>query len=164
MPILPDLLRKDLKLVFCGTAAGHKSARQSAYYAGPGNRFWHAIHEVGLTPRLLQPAEYAELLNWRIGLTDICKAAVGNDNTLLRSDFDATHLQTVVSVYQPGVIAFTSKRAAQEFLGAPVRYGLLPQLIESTMLFVLPSPSGAARRYWSLAPWQDLARLANERR
>src|SRR5688500_18994704 len=101
MTILPDLLRKDLKVIFCGTAAGRESARQSAYYAGPGNRFWDSLYQVGLTPRLLQPSEYTELLNWRLGLTDICKTVAGNDNTLLPSHFDATHLQSVVSVYQP---------------------------------------------------------------
>ena len=29
--------------------------------------------------------------------------------------------------------------------------------IGDTVLWVLPSPSGAARGYWNEAPWQDLA-------
>jgi TDG/mug DNA glycosylase family protein len=40
-----------------------------------------------------------------------------------------------------------------------VHYGLLEERIVGTMIFVLPSPSGAARAYWDLAPWRDLARL-----
>jgi len=61
--------------------------------------------------------------------------------------------------YRPRVLAFTSKRAAEEFIGYPVGYGLLPEKVGETRLFVLPSPSGAARRYWHKKPWRDLARL-----
>jgi TDG/mug DNA glycosylase family protein len=40
MSVLPDVLKPGLKVVFCGTAVGNKSARASAYYAGRGNQFW----------------------------------------------------------------------------------------------------------------------------
>src|ERR1700753_3045292 len=55
-PVLPDVLEPGLRVVFCGTAPGTASARAGAYYAGPGNRFWVTLHEVGLTPVLLRPA------------------------------------------------------------------------------------------------------------
>ena len=42
------------RIVFCGTAAGTVSAARGAYYAHPQNRFWSALHAIGLTPRLLQ--------------------------------------------------------------------------------------------------------------
>ena len=48
---LPDQLRPDLHLVFVGTAASTRSAALGHYYAHPGNRFWRAIHEAGITPR-----------------------------------------------------------------------------------------------------------------
>jgi len=35
--VLRDVLVSDLRVVFCGTAAGSVSAKQRAYYAGPGN-------------------------------------------------------------------------------------------------------------------------------
>ena len=38
--ILPDVLQPDLKVVFCGTAAGTQSAQAGTYYAGRGNYFW----------------------------------------------------------------------------------------------------------------------------
>ena len=53
-PILPDLLQPGLALVFCGTAAGRRSAAEGAYYAHPGNLFWRALHAVQLTPRQQQ--------------------------------------------------------------------------------------------------------------
>ena len=58
--------------------------------------------------------------------------------------------------------SMTSKRAAEEFLRRSVDYGLQPDAIGATRLFVLPSPSGAARRYWSVQPWHALARMATQ--
>ena len=71
--MLDDLLASNLRLVICGTAAGHVSAARGAYYAGPGNKFWKTLFETGLTPRQLAPAEYRELHDYGIGLTDIAK-------------------------------------------------------------------------------------------
>ena len=31
--VLPDLIKPGLRIVFCGTAAGHVSAARGAYYA-----------------------------------------------------------------------------------------------------------------------------------
>ena len=36
-PVLPDVLGPGLRIVFCGMAAGDRSAREGAYYADPGN-------------------------------------------------------------------------------------------------------------------------------
>ncbi|HET6586644.1 MAG TPA: mismatch-specific DNA-glycosylase, partial [Oleiagrimonas sp.] len=44
-PVLPDLLRAGLGLVFCGTAPSRRSAAEGAYYAHPGNYFWRARFE-----------------------------------------------------------------------------------------------------------------------
>ena len=69
MNALPDVLRPGLRLVICGSAAGAVSAARGAYYAGPGNKFWPILAEVGLTPRLLRPDEFATLPAFGIGLT-----------------------------------------------------------------------------------------------
>lgn len=69
--ILPDVLASDLVVVFCGTAAGNRSAQMGAYYAGIGNRLWPTLHQIGLTPRLLQPTEFWQALDYGIGLTDL---------------------------------------------------------------------------------------------
>ena len=160
--ILPDLLAPGLDIVFCGTAVGAASARRRAYYAGPGNAFWPTLHRVGLTPRLLRPDEYRELLEWGIGLTDLAKEVSGNDDILAHGDFDVARLNTLIARYRPRLLAFTGKRAAQQFVGRPVDYGTLAERVGDTRLFVLPSPSGAACRYWSVVPWHELARLRRE--
>ena len=145
--------------MFCGTAVGTASALRRAYYAGPGNAFWRTLHEVGLTPRLLEPEEYQCLADFGLGLTDLAKTISGSDHILSREHFDGSGLRAKVRQYRPRVLAFTSKRAAEELLCHPVLYGLLDAKIDDTALFVLPSPSGAARRYWDLKPWHELARL-----
>lgn len=57
----------------------------------------------------------------------------------------------------PGLIAFTSKTAARAALGYAADYGLQPEPIGHTRVYVLPSPSGQARGHWDLTPWQALA-------
>lgn len=157
--VLPDLLAPGLDIVFCGTAVGTVSARRRAYYAGPGNAFWPTLQRVGLTPRRLRPEEYAQLLDFGLGLTDLAKEISGNDQILSPGDFDAGRLKAVIAHYRPTILAFTGKRAAQQFVGRPVAYGRLAEHEGDTVLFVLPSPSGAACRYWAIEPWQELAQL-----
>ena len=80
--VLPDVLEPGLRIVFCGTAAGTVSARRGAYYAHPQNRFWPALHAIGLTPRLMRPEDYPELPRWGLGLTDLAKHVSGMDREL----------------------------------------------------------------------------------
>lgn len=163
MAVLPDVLAPELKLVFCGTAASSVSAQVGAYYAGPGNAFWPTLYRVGLTPSEFQPAAFRDLLKQGIGLTDLAKHESGMDAELSRSAFDVAAFQDKILRLRPAVVAFTSKRAGQEFYGRRVTYGLQPESIGKTDIFVLPSPSGAARRYWDESHWQALADYVNGR-
>lgn len=162
--ILPDVLDSNLKLVFCGTAASAVSAQEVAYYASPSNAFWRTLHQVGLTPRLFAAKEFPQLLELGIGLTDIAKYAVGNDSDLEKSDFDSEALSKKIKQYQPQHLAFTSKKAASMYFGTSTRkiaYGKQDTRLEQTQFWVLPSPSGAARGYWDISIWQNLANHIN---
>jgi double-stranded uracil-DNA glycosylase len=161
MPVLPDVLEPGLRLVLCGTGAGRKSAEVGAYYAKPGNRFWPTLHAVGLTPRLVRPLEYRDVLKFGIGLTDIAKEHIGQDATIDLTLVDATALKARISACAPAIMAFTSKNAASLYLGkltGGIDYGLQQETIGPTRLFVLTSPSGAAGSNWSIEPWRMLAR------
>ena len=144
--------------MFCGTAAGAVAARVGAPYAGPGNRFWWVLHETGLTPRELRPAEFRSLPRYGIGLTDVAKFVSGSDSSLARSDFEPAAVVAKVERYAPRVLAFAGKRAAQEVLGSPVEYGRQPVDVGLSAVWVVPSTSGAARGAWDVRPWHDLAR------
>ena len=164
-PILPDILEPDLRIVFCGSAAGAVSARLGAYYAGPGNKFWPTLHEVGLTPRRLAPAEFPSLPRYGLGLTDMAKFASGADSALPRGCDDPAGLACRIRAFHPRILAFTAKRPARVFLASAfgidaVPYGEQPVTLDGIRLFVLPSPSGLARRFWDIGPWQALAAAA----
>lgn len=164
MAILPDILEAGLTTVFCGSAASSASARLNAYYAGPGNRFWPALFEAGLTPTLFAPADFRRLPECGIGITDLAKHESGMDVALSSNAYDAGALLTKIETYRPRHLAFTGKRPAGLFLlealGATLKdYGEQPVTIGATRIFVLPSPSGAARRWWSIAPWIKLGEM-----
>jgi len=72
-PVLPDVLRPALAVVFVGESAGETSAREGQYYAGSGNSFWSELAAVGITERELKPHEFRRLPEYGIGLTDILK-------------------------------------------------------------------------------------------
>ena len=160
MAKLPDVLAPDLDVVFCGTAAGKRSAEVGAYYAGPGNKFWPTLHAAGFTPHRFAAADFRLVLNYRLGLTDLAKQVSGADSTLKRHDFDIPAFRRLLSIYRPKHVAFTSKRAAQEFFGSEVGYGLQTYRLNETRFFVLPSPSGLATRFWQQGrQWHELAAL-----
>lgn len=154
--MLPDVLTSGLDVVFCGSAVGTRSALAGAYYAGPGNRFWGMLFRTGLTDRQLDPGEYREVLRYGIGLTDVVKRRAGNDDQLRAEDFDPVGLRLKIEPLQPAILAFNGKRAAGSLLGTGVAYGEQETRIGRTRVWILPSTSGAARRYWDEGIWEEL--------
>jgi TDG/mug DNA glycosylase family protein len=156
--ILPDRLAPNLRVWFVGTAAGPRSAAVRAYYAHPGNRFWRALHEAKITPRLLNPHDYPELLDLGIGLTDFCKTGWGVDADIAKEHFDVAGFRRKVSRLKPQALAFTSKTAASLWLERStgrIKIGRQPAA-DAPAVFVLPSPSGLAPSYWSIKPWREV--------
>ena len=162
-PVLPDVLGPGLAVVICGSAVGAKSAAAAAYYAGPGNRFWTTLHEIGLTPRRLDPHEYPGLIEFGIGLTDLAKYRSGGDRALRRGDDDMAGLRDKIEAWAPRALAFNGKRAAERVLGRAAEYGPQRERVGGSRTFVLPSTSGAARRYWNIAEWRTLAAAVKRR-
>ena len=160
--ILPDLLQPGLDVVFCGTAAGRLSAAKGQYYAHPQNKFWRILHETGLTPRQLAPAEFPELVRYRIGATDIAKYVSGMDKELPRGSLGMPARQDLharISTTAPKILAFTSLTGGNKFLGGKPAFGAQAATIGSTRLWVLPSPSPAAHWNWEAHKhiWHELA-------
>jgi TDG/mug DNA glycosylase family protein len=166
-PVLPDLLEPGLRLVFCGSAPGAVSAARGAYYAHPGNRFWSILHQAGLTPRKLAPAEYPSLLCHGIGLTDMAKHAFGNDDELPPGAYDPQGFATRIRAVNPAAVAFTAKAPAAAFLGrrtGAIPYGHVEGPGDFPAVWVMPSTSGQASRFWDARPWLALGRWFNKNR
>ena len=165
--VLPERLKAGLDLVFCGTAAGRQSALSRAYYAHPQNKFWRTLHQVGLTPRLLEPREYELLWGMGIGLTDIAKFAYGMDHQLPRHALGrsaAKALRARIAAIAPRHLAFTSLNAGRKVLGPKAVAGEQQERLGETRVWVLPSPSPLAANHWDIAPWRDLAKAVGAAR
>jgi len=163
--VLPDPLAKGLELVIVGTGAGRTSAERRAYTAGRGNRFWRTLHEVGLTPIELRPDEYARLLDYGVGLTDLAKGGFGAAAHLKPVDFDWMRLRSVITATSPRIVAFNGKMAAALFTGVPtakISYGRQQTAIGRTAVYVCPSTSPASG-HWSKQPWEEFARAVKVR-
>jgi double-stranded uracil-DNA glycosylase len=162
--VLPDVLSPGLRIVFCGTAAGSESARRRAYYAHPQNRFWRVLHEARLTPRQLAPSEYALLPDFGLGLTDIAKFVSGMDSELPRGALGRTSCEALIvkiSLAAPRILAFTSLTAGRRYLRRDdAGYGLRPETIGETAIWLLPSPSPTATWKWDAGPWRALGEAA----
>ncbi len=159
--VLPDRLRPGLKLVFCGTAAGRRSALAGAYYAHGQNKFWKTLHGIGLTPHLFAPHDYEKLWELGIGLTDIAKFTFGMDHQLPREALGpkaVAALKARIAVAEPAILAFTSLNGGRKVMGAKAVAGEQAERLGETRVFILPSPSPLADNHWDIEPWRALAR------
>jgi TDG/mug DNA glycosylase family protein len=151
--------------VFCGTAAGTESALRGCYYAHPQNKFWRALHEVGLTDRRLDCSEFAILPQFGIGLTDIAKTASGMDKELPIGALGraaCAEMDAKVCAFAPAILAFTSLTAGRRFLRRNAGFGEQRETIGATRIWLLPSPSPAANWNWAANAgwWRALAAVA----
>ncbi len=164
--MLSDVLSHNLDVVFCGTAKGEASAKLGFYYAGPGNKFYSILHKAGFTPHQLAPNECFNINQYNIGLTDLVHTEFGNDDEISDSSYEVENFISKMEKYQPKFIGFTSKKAAAFGLGFKgktkfVDYGLQEKTIGKSQVFVLPSTSGSAVRYWNENYWLELKQLLN---
>lgn len=168
--ILQDILQPNLSLVICGTSAGKHSAEVGSYYAGANNLFWKILRETELTndKKPVASDNCEDLLSYRIGLTDIAKKASGVDANISQNDYDIEGFVQKMTILQPKLICFNGKKAAAIFLSWQFKrkiktsefdYG--PYQIQGGKfrIFIAPSTSGSAKRYWEPAYWHELAEL-----
>lgn len=164
--MLPDVLQNGLDLVFCGTAAGRKSAEVQQYYANKGNSFWGILYEAGFIKKGLGPNEFQILPDFGIGLTDLNKVESGVDTKLNEKAFDIRSLKRKIGDKNPKILALTSKNAAKLFFGRNnIYFGLQEEKFNKTTIWVLPSTSGQAKRHWPKLKhhWFDLAIFMKKR-
>src|SRR5712692_7082580 len=84
---VPDVIGPDLRVLFCGINPGLYTAAVGHHFARPGNRLWPALHASGFTHRLLSPFEEQELLQLRLGVTNIVARATAAASELSEDDF-----------------------------------------------------------------------------
>ncbi|MEM7204347.1 MAG: G/U mismatch-specific DNA glycosylase [Planctomycetota bacterium] len=160
--ILPDVLRADLRVVFCGINPSLYSAATGHHFARPGNRFWPALWRSGFTPRLLTPAEGAHLPDFGCGLTNVVARATARADEITRDeirrggDLLAQKLQRL----RPRVVAFLGLGAYRTAFAAPDAAVGPQRPIGATAVWALPNPSGLNAHY----QLDDFARLFGDLR
>jgi double-stranded uracil-DNA glycosylase len=153
---VPDVLARDLRIVFVGINPGRVSAAARAHFANPRNDFWRLLHAARLTSRLYEPAEQFSLLEERIGATNAAYRTTPGSGDLRRADFagSAERLEGIARELSPGWLAFVGKEAYRGAFGKRPELGLQQEMLCETKLFVLPSTSPAN----AAVPWAERLR------
>ena len=147
---VPDVIGPRLRVLFCGINPGLYSGATGHHFARPGNRFWPALHGAGFIDRLLSPWEERELLGCRCGVTNLVARATATADELTPADLEAGRqdLLTKVRRYDPACVAVLGIGAYRTAFGRPMAEpGRQPEVCGSTILWVLPNPSGLNAHY-----------------
>ena len=121
------------------------SAERGHHNAWPGNRFWPALHQAGLTPRRLQPDEDRELLRYGVGVTNLVDRPTRTAAELSAEELreGAAALADLVARHRPRVLAVLGITAWRQGFGRPRAIaGRQPERIGGADTWAVPYPSG----------------------
>ncbi|MDP9378888.1 MAG: mismatch-specific DNA-glycosylase [Chloroflexota bacterium] len=145
---LPDLLAPGLDVVFVGFNPSLRAWRSGHYYANPTNAFYRLLHASGLTPRLLLPEEDGLLLGYGVGVTDLLAghpSARADELPASQYKLARQGLLEKLETVSPRVVAFNGLGVYTHLYGErPPKLGLQDRHIGRSLVWVLPSSSGAA--------------------
>lgn len=147
---LPDVIAPGLGVLFCGINPGLYTAAVQQHFGRPGNRFWPTLHRAGFTPRLLDPSEQQELLQYGCGITNLVARATAQAAELTAEELEegGRILEAKVRKYRPRVLAIVGIGAYRTAFGRPrASIGLQEERIGETALWILPNPSGLNANY-----------------
>jgi len=142
---VPDIIARDLKVLFCGINPGIYSGATRLHFARPGNRFWKALYLSGFTKRQLDPSEGRELLNFGCGLTCIVKRTTARADQIMREEFieGGRLLEKKLKQYKPRYLGMLGLGAYRTAFSKPkAKIGLQDETIGGTQIWLLPNPSG----------------------
>jgi double-stranded uracil-DNA glycosylase len=160
---VPDVIGRDLRVLFCGINPGLYTAAVGHHFARPGNRFWPALHRSGFTASQLSPFDEEHLLLTGVGITNVVARATATAAELTKTDFieGGRKLRAKVRRYQPRILAMLGIGAYREAFDRPKAViGPQEELIHQTRVWVLPNPSGLNANY----QLGDLVKLFQELR
>jgi len=147
---LPDVIAKNLRVLFCGINPGLYTAAVGHHFARPGNRFWPALYKSGFTNRLLSPFDERELLKAKLGITNVVSHATASASEVTKEDFvrGGRTLRRKVRRYRPRIVAILGIEAYRKAFGQlEVQIGEQDETIGEARLWVLPNPSGLNANY-----------------
>lgn len=147
---IDDLVRLGLRLLLVGINPGRHSGATGFHFGNPQNLLWRALHQSGLTPRVLQPNETAELLSLGIGITNLVNRTTQGSNDLRAADYreGAMELRDKVRSLRPRAVAILTVSGYRTgFTLSKAQIGHQTERLEQSDLWVLPNPSPINTRY-----------------
>jgi len=140
-----DVLGPGLDVIFVGINPGRYSGATGFHFAGPGNRFWPALHASGFTDRRLLPSEVGLLPQFGCGITNLVARTTARADELTTDELLAgrRRLERKVRRYRPQWVAFVGLGAYRVAFGKPAAtVGPQPDTIAGARVWVLPNTSG----------------------
>lgn len=147
---LPDILAKDLAVVFCGINPAASAAGAGHHFVAGSNRFWRVIHLAGFTPEMIRPENDRTILRYGCGLTAAVDRPTARAEQVSTQEFVAAakQLERKISRYAPRCIAFLGKAAYLALTGQrDVAWGAQADRFGGATVWVLPNPSGRNRAF-----------------
>lgn len=147
---LPDVITKELDVLFCGINPGLAAAVAGHHFVGRNNRFWPVLHRAGFTPAEISPEDDRLLLEYGCGITSVVARATRGADELSPDEFTAAAIEfeRKITRYRPRFVAFLGKAAYAGMTGQRhIDWGRQPDRISDTPVWVLPNPSGRNRSF-----------------
>ncbi len=148
--LVPDLVAKNLIVLFAGINPGLYTAAIGRHFGRPGNRFWPALYDGGFTPRLFSPFESSLLLDLHFGITNVVHRATARADELSDDELRAggRRLEAKVRRLRPTVVAFVGIGPYRVVTGIKdAGVGLQETRFGGSHAWVLPNPSGINAHY-----------------
>jgi TDG/mug DNA glycosylase family protein len=161
--LVPDLIARNLIVLFAGINPGLYTAAIGRHFGRPGNRFWPALYGGGFTPRLFSPFENSLLLDLHFGITNVVQRATARADELSDDELRSggRRLEAKVKLWRPTVVAFVGIGPYRVVSGnKDAGVGLQKEPFGGSHAWVLPNPSGLNAHYQPAA----LARLFGDLR
>ncbi|KAF8329392.1 uracil-DNA glycosylase-like protein, partial [Cantharellus anzutake] len=119
---VPDIIVKELDILFCGINPGETSSRKGHHFSHPSNRFWPSLYAGGLTPVRMIAAQDTEmpLLDPSMGLTNLCDRPSKEEKDLEQDEHKtgAAVLIHKIHEWRPRIVAFAGFGIWDKFIGA----------------------------------------------
>jgi TDG/mug DNA glycosylase family protein len=147
---LPDILAKNLSVIFCGINPAQTAAVSGRHFMSGTNRFWRVLHLSGFTPALIRPENDRSILKYGYGLTTAVARPTRKASDLSRDELlrAGATLERKLAAYKPRHIAFLGKMAYAVIAKNPkLDWGPQPTPFAGAPVWVLPNPSGLNRAF-----------------
>jgi TDG/mug DNA glycosylase family protein len=146
----PDILAKNLDVIFCGLNPASSASAAGHNFSHGSNRFWLVLHLAGFTNVRLRPQDERRLLEYGCGITAVVRRPTRRAHEVSSEEFRQARrgFEAKVRQYAPHSIAFLGKRAFSIMTDRPeVSWGRQPTEFAGRLSWVLPNPSGLNRSF-----------------